>query len=159
MRLIDRIAMAGLAGLLLFTTAVGRAQSGTSSVQGTVADSSAAVIPDARIQLTNNATGVTLESRTDQTGNYSFPSVPVGLYTLTVTKEGFATYRMAAFNVIVGQHQTQDAKLSVATSTSVVTVNASGLSNLLDPQSNDLGTVIGPRAVENLPLNGRNFCS
>ncbi|MGB7133959.1 MAG: carboxypeptidase-like regulatory domain-containing protein [Acidobacteriaceae bacterium] len=157
MQLRNWTAIAGLGAMLLFGVGTGSAQSGTSSVQGTVTDSTGAVVPDSSVQLTNNGTGVTLQSRSDQTGNYSFPSVPPGLYTLQVTKDGFATYKITGFNVIVGQHQTQDAKLSVASSSTVVTVDASGLSNLLDPQSNDLGTVIGPHAVENLPLNGRNF--
>lgn len=133
------------------------AQSGTSSVQGTVTDSSGAVVPEADVTLTNNATGVKMGSKSDAAGSYSFPTVPPGLYTLEVAKAGFAGYKIKSFNVIVGQHQMQNAKLQVAASAETITVDASGLSNLLETESNDLGGVIGPQSVESLPLNGRNF--
>lgn len=149
--------IAVVAMMFLFYSVAGHAQSGTSSVQGTITDSSGAVIPGAIIALTNNATGVRMQGESDSAGNYSFPAVHPGLYTLEVEKSGFAGYKITTFSVIVGQHQTQNAALAVASSSTTVTVDASGLSNLLDSQSNDLGTVIGPKSVENLPLNGRNF--
>jgi Carboxypeptidase regulatory-like domain len=133
-----------------------RAQSGTSSVQGTVTDSTGAVIPGASVILTNNATGVALNATSDSSGSYSFPSVLPGVYSLEITKEAFASYKLSQFKVIVGQHANESATLNVAATASVV-VNASGLSNQLDTQSNDLGTVIGPQSVQQLPLNGRNY--
>ena len=132
------------------------AQSGSSSVQGTVTDVSGAVIQGASIVLTNASTGVVLNGSSDSSGSYSFPSVPPGVYTVDVSKQDFASYKISQFNVIVGQHATQNAMLNVASSASVV-VNASGLSNLLDPQSNDLGTVVGPQSVNQLPLSNRNY--
>ncbi len=132
------------------------AQSGSSSVQGTVTDASGAVIQGATVVLTKAATGVVLNSTSDPSGQYSFPSIPPGVYSITISKGSFADFRVSQLNVIVGQHATEDAKLSPASS-ATVEVDASGLSNLIDPQSNDLGTVIGPRSVEQLPLNGRNF--
>src|SRR5581483_5338673 len=127
MKFRNQIALAGMAGLLLFHAGAARAQSGTSSVQGTITDTSGAVIPDAAVKLTNNATGVTLQNTSDPSGSYSFPSVRPGLYTLEVAKTGFATYKVTAFTVIVGQHQTQDARLDVASSSTVVNVDANGL--------------------------------
>ena len=146
-----------IAGGLLSNPTAMLSQSGTSSVQGVVTDSTGAVISGARVQLANNATGITLEGESDDAGAYSFPTVAPGLYTLAVTKAGFAGYRITAFKVIVGQHETQNARLDIAASLTTITVDASGLSNLLDTTSNDLGSVIGPQSVENLPLNGRNF--
>ena len=143
--------------LLLAAVPAARGQSGTSSVQGIVADTTGAVIPDSDITLTNDGTGVKLLTKSDNAGNYSFPTVLPGLYTLEVVKQGFAGYKITAFTVIVGQHQTQNARLTIAASATTITVDASGLSNVLDTNSNDLGGVIGPRAVENLPLNGRNY--
>ncbi len=151
------LALAGIAVFFFLTAGSAAAQSGTSSVQGSVTDLTGAVIPDASVALTNDATGVTISSRSDSAGTYSFPTVAPGLYTLQVTKSGFAGYKITAFSVIVGQHETQNAKLSVASSATTITVDASGLSNVLDTASNDLGGVIGPRSVENLPLNGRNY--
>jgi hypothetical protein len=157
MRFRALIGIASLAFLFVWTSPTVWAQSGTSSVQGTVTDSTGAVVPDSDVTLTNNATGVKISTKSDSAGSYSFPTVVPGPYTLEVTKSGFAGYQIRAFSVIVGQHETQNAKLSVASSATTVTVDASGLSNVLDTESNDLGGVIGPRSVENLPLNGRNF--
>lgn len=142
--------------LLLFAVSAAHAQSGTSSVQGTVADASGAIVQDANVVLTNTATGVVLSSKSDSSGSYSFPSVPPGGYSLEVSRTGFASYRISNFMVIVGQHASQNATLN-ASSTVTVDVDGSGLTALIDPQSNDLGTVIGPQSVEQLPLNGRNY--
>jgi hypothetical protein len=151
------IAALAITGVLLLNSTAGLSQSGTSSVQGVVTDSVGVVVPGAAVRLTNNATGVKLTGESDDAGSYSFPTVPPGLYTLDVTKNGFSGYEITSFNVIVGQHEIQNAKLSIATASTTITVDASGLSNLLDTESNDLGSVIGPPSVENLPLNGRNF--
>jgi len=134
-----------------------RAQSVDSSVQGAVVDPSGAVVPGAEVLLTNVRTGVVLRTESDAAGNYAFPAVPLGVYSLEVSKPGFSTYNLTQFNVIVGQHETENATLSIAAQAQTVTVQANGLANLLDTQSNDLGNVIGPQAVEQLPLNGRNF--
>ncbi len=134
-----------------------RAQSGRSSIQGAVTDASGAVILGAEVVLENTSTGVVLKAYTDGSGSYSFPSAPPGVYSLQVSKEGFASYKLSQFTVTVGQHASENATLNVAGSSESVVVEARGLSNLLDTQSNDLGTVIGPQSVQQLPLNGRNY--
>ena len=142
--------------LMMVCPLMGRAQSGMSSIKGTVTDSSGAVIPAASVVLSNASTGVLLNAVTDSTGNYSFPTVTPGIYGISVSKEGFASYRISQFNVAVGQHASQNAVLNIS-STTTVEVNATGLTNLLDTESNDLGTVIGPRSVNQLPLANRNY--
>ncbi len=132
------------------------AQAGSSSIEGTVSDPTGAVVPGANVVLTNTAMGVVLKAISDGAGAYSFPSIPPGVYSIEVDGANFASYRLSDVKVVIGQHATENARLSPASSTSV-TVDASGLTNLIDPQSNDLGTVIGPQSVEQLPLNGRNF--
>ena len=132
------------------------AQNGSSSIQGTVSDPTGAVVPGIAVQLTNAETNVALKTSTDGSGSYSFPSVAPGIYSVEMSGANFASYRISQFKVVVGQRATEDAKLSLSSSTSV-DVEANGLSNLIDPGSNDLGTVIGQQSVEQLPLNGRNF--
>ena len=145
-----------LAILVLMCSAGLQAQSGTSSVQGTVSDTTGAVIQGASVVLTNNSTGVALNATSDSSGSYSFPSVPPAVYSIDISKQAFASYKISEFKVTVGQHASENAILNVSSTASVV-VNASGLSNLLDTESNDLGTVIGPQSVQQLPLNGRNY--
>jgi len=134
-----------------------RAQGNSSSIQGTVVDSTGAMLPGADVKLTNVHTGVVLKTQTGATGNYSFPSVLIGLYSLQVSKQGFADYTISQFNVVVGQRVSQNATLNIASMAQSVTVEARGLANLLETESNDLGNVIGPQSVAQLPLNGRNF--
>jgi hypothetical protein len=148
-----------LLGLLLMITVQQaiRAQGISSSIQGAVVDTTGAMLPDVDIKLTNVQTGVVLKTQSDATGNFSFPSVLIGLYSLQFTKQGFADYTISQFNVRVGQRATENASLNVASAAQSVTVEAHGLANLLDTESNDLGNVIGPQSVSQLPLNGRNF--
>lgn len=143
--------------LVLANGLAARAQSVSSSIQGTVVDPSGAAVPDANVELTNMATGVKFQTQTNAAGNYFFPSVALGDYSLEASKSGFATYKLSDFNVVVGQHATQNIKLNVASTAQTVTVNAGGLANLLESGSNDLGNVIGTQSVAQLPLNGRNF--
>lgn len=148
-----------LLGLLLMITVQQaiRAQGISSSIQGAVVDTTGAMLPGVDIKLTNVQTGVVLKTQSDATGNFSFPSVLIGLYSLQFTKQGFADYTISQFNVRVGQRATENASLNVASAAQSVTVEAHGLANLLDTESNDLGNVIGPQSVSQLPLNGRNF--
>lgn len=134
-----------------------RAQSIDSTVQGVVADASGAVIPGADVNLINVRTGVMLKTESDSAGNYLFPAVSPGVYSLVVSKQGFANFQISQFNVVVGLHATENATLAIASAAQTVTVQANGLANLLETESNDLGNVIGPQSVEQLPLNGRNF--
>lgn len=145
---------------ILFTTSFVfeiQAQSVRSSIAGTVTDPSGAVVPAASAVLTNSATGVALRTETNAAGNYSFPSIGIGVYSLQVQKNGFSGYRISNLRVVVGQHATQNVVLRLAATRQTVTVNAGGLANLLESGSNDLGSVIGTHAVAQLPLNGRNF--
>lgn len=133
------------------------AQGVNSSLQGAVTDISGAAIPGADVKLINTRTGVQLETQSDGAGNYVFPAIAPGVYTLQVVKTGFAEFKLTEFSVIVGQRATENASMSIASQAQTVTVQANGLANLLETQSNDLGNVIGPQSVAQLPLNGRNF--
>ena len=141
---------------LLFAV-VAAAQTVSSSLEGTVADSSRAVVPAAAVVLTNLDTGTALKTATDNAGSYAFPSIPAGTYRLTVTRDGFSTYELSQFKVAAAQHTSQDIVLSVGQVTQGVTVNGGGLVNVLEKSSNDLGTLIEHQSVSELPLNGRNF--
>jgi len=134
-----------------------RAQTVTSSVGGVVKDTSGAVIPGAEVVLTNTGTGVGQQTTTDDAGRYWFPSVLVGSYSLRVSKQGFQTYVLSQFKVVVAQRLTEDIVLKLGATSQTITVRAGGLAPLLQPSSNDLGSLIEPSSVNQLPLNGRNF--
>ena len=134
-----------------------RAQSGNAVVDGVIEDPSGAVMPGCEVKLVNIATGGVLTTQSDGTGLYVFPSVKAGSYTLQIAIEGFKSYSLSDFRVTVGQHATQNVRLELGPSSQTITIEASGSAPLLEPKSNELGTLIEPVSVQQLPLNGRNY--
>ena len=78
------------------------------AVVGTVHDSSGAVVPDAKVTLTNTATGVSVTRTTTGDGNYEFVTVPVGVYLVTAEKAGFSIALVDNVQVQVGARQRVD---------------------------------------------------
>src|SRR5207245_3862319 len=101
--------------------APGFSQSGNGSVRGTVSDPTDAVVPGAKVRLTNIATNVVAETTSNGAGFYVFPVVVPGSYTLTVESPALAKFQ-AEFVVQTAQSATLDAKLKVATETTLITV-------------------------------------
>lgn len=152
------IALLGVYGALtMFSGRTLKAQTVTSSLDGTVTDSSGAAMPTAEISLKDLSTGVVLNTKSDGTGHFAFPSIPAGTYQLTVSQKGFAPYVLSDFKVAVAQHLSESVVLKVGTVVQTVTVKGGGLEQLLQKGSNDLGNLISPESVTQLPLNGRNF--
>jgi hypothetical protein len=146
-----------LIGLALLFASVAVAQTNTSVVEGRVADPSGSVIRECSVVLTNLQTGGAITTQTNETGTFVFPSVPVGSYTLKVVKDGFKVYKLSDFRVTVEQRATLDVQLELGPVAEIVIVEAAGSAPLLEPASNELGTLIEPVNVQQLPLNGRNY--
>jgi hypothetical protein len=131
------------------------AQVATAAINGTVTDSSGAVIPGASVVLLNANTGARRTTVSNNVGNYSFVEIVPGQYTLEVTKTGFETQRQAEFTLSVNQTATYNFTLPVGMATQTVTVQAAAAK--LQTGSAELGTVVDRQEVNDLPLNGRNF--
>jgi hypothetical protein len=134
-----------------------RGQTVNSMIEGLVTDSTGAVIPGAAVVLTNVDTHVAQTTETNDAGRYAYPSVPPGLYSLKVSKQGFESYLLDRFKVVVAQRPTENVVLKVGSIAQLVTVTAGGLAPLLERHSNEVDTLIEPTTVSELPLNGRNF--
>jgi hypothetical protein len=132
-----------------------RAQGAAGAINGTVSDSSGAVIPQAAITLTNVGTNVRRTTVTNDTGNYALLQIPPGQYTLEVTKEGFKPGEVTDITVLVNQTATYDVTLSVGTTVQTLEVQAAAAT--LQTSTAELGTVVTTHQVNDLPLNGRNF--
>lgn len=143
--------------MLFLGNRVMEAQGVSSSLVGTVVDTTGGVVPGANVTLTNLDTGTALKTATDGTGRYAFPTITVGTYRLTVSKKGFKTYELSEFKISVAQDASENVVLSVGQLAQTVTVNGGRLANLLQTNSNDLGTLIERQSVAELPLNGRNL--
>ena len=144
-----------LALLLLFCPCSTYAQLSTASVNGTVHDATGAVIVGAQVILTDTATGTQRTTASNSAGDYAFVDVPPGNYTLTASKQGFATSKQPSFVLYVNQTATFNFSLSVGSQVQQVTV--SGEATQLATSTENLGTVVNQVAVNALPLNGRNF--
>lgn len=133
------------------------AQSSTSVVEGIVQDATGAVIQNCEVNLMNRETGARLTTRTNQEGVYAFLSVQPGVYSLEASKEGFKSYSIDNFRIAVAQRATHNILLGLGSASTTVTVDGSGSVSLSEPTSNELGTLIEPVNVRELPLNGRDF--
>jgi hypothetical protein len=123
------------------------------SISVTVTDPSGAGIPAAALSLKDTSTNVIRKAVTQQTGTYSFQSLPYGNYELTVTKDGFDNALFQAIQVETARVTSIAAKLKVGNTQQTVTI--SGESPLVETQSNVLSDTIDTNQVVNLPLSGR----
>lgn len=122
----------------------------TTSLHGTVTDSSRAAIAGAQITLTETATNTSRETTTNSTGAYNFPAVLPGTYSLTVTASGFQTYLQSGLQLMVSLPATSDVQMKVGSISQTVAV--SGKAPLLNTTDASLGHTMGSESIENLPL-------
>jgi hypothetical protein len=142
--------------LMLALASVAFAQVGNQgSIGGTVVDPSNAVIAGATLTATNQATGVSFTTQTNQDGLYYFAVLPVGTYDLRIEKQGFTPSVTKDITVNVGSKLTIDLKLAV--SAAAETVNVSAETPLVETSRTNVSSTVDSNSVANLPVNGRNF--
>ncbi len=100
------------------------AQTGTTSLRGTVTDSSGSVVPDAEVTLSNPEIAATLTTHSDKNGAYQFREVRPSTYTLSVTAQGFAPFKQTGLTLLVSTPASSDVQLQVASGTTTVEVVA-----------------------------------
>ncbi len=140
--------------ILLLSAGLTLAQTYRGGLAGTVADSTAAAVIDATVKITNNATGLTRSQNTQTAGDFNFPELPVGIYRVEITKAGFQVYTQDV-EVAVGKIASLPVTLGVASQSQTVEVQAAAAS--LEIKDSALNAVINTRAVQEIPLNGRDF--
>jgi len=131
------------------------AQVDEGSITGTVADSSGAVVPNARVTLLNTDQGITLQTHTGAGGSYTFSPVRIGHYTITVTAPGFSTTTQSNLTLLIAQTLQVNIQLKVGQASETVRITEAP--PLLQTQEASTGQVIDREEVNDLPLNGRNF--
>src|SRR5438128_572929 len=142
--------------MLLIVVGLGAAmaQTGSSNITGSVRDVNGAVVPGATVTAKNEATGVTSTQTTTDSGLYAFSSLLVGVYTITVEKQGFKTLQKTNNVLEVGTPLVVDGALEVGQVSE--TVNVQGGTEQLQTANATIGNVVEQKALETLPLNGRN---
>jgi hypothetical protein len=144
--------------LLLVGIGTGRmfGQAGaTGTILGTVTDSSAAIIPDVKVTVTNTATNQAFKTVTSSSGDYYAPSLSPGTYTVSAEVKGFQKSVTTGFVLAVDQKIRVDLALKPGAVTETVEVTAQAVE--LDTDSAALSQLVSQQQVEELPLNGRNF--
>src|SRR5260370_24562833 len=137
--------------LLLSVLAVSAlAQSERGTIAGTVTDSSGAVIPGAKVTVTNEATNITLNFTTNEAGNFVAPSVSVGSYSVRVDQEGFRPYRKTGIAVDAATTVRADVQLEVGTAQQVVEVKAEAVQ--LQAENAKSSATVTNKLVDELPL-------
>lgn len=145
-----------LLAVLVFSSPNAFAQAtATANLNGTVKDTSGAVVPGAKATLTNIATGEKRTAVSDAVGVFRFVLLPPTTYSLEVTAPGFTTVRVNAITLYIGQTVAQNVTLTPGAVLQTVTVNSAP--PLLQTTSTNAGTVVTPTTVQSLPLNGRDF--
>jgi hypothetical protein len=142
--------------ILAFVAVTGAlsAQTGTTSLRGTVTDPKGASVPDATITLSNSDINVTLSTKTDKDGAYQFLEVRPATYLLTVEAPGFATVKQTGLVLLVSTPRTQDIKLVVAAvATTVEVISSAQTINTADAT---LGNAFNQSQISALPFEGRD---
>lgn len=141
--------------MLLFCSQATFAQLTTADILGTVSDATGAVIPNASITLVNLGTNETRTAQSNATGDYSFTLLPVGHYSITVKANGFQASVTKDLAVEAGDRARSDVHLQLGSESTIVEVTAS--TPLLQADSATVSSSVTAMAVQDLPLNGRNF--
>lgn len=149
---ISMCAMALLGGFLLATPALAQETFGT--IVGTVTDPQGAVLPGATVTVTSLGTGEKRSAATDGQGNYQILSLPRGEYKIDITSNGFKHYSRSPIDVVVDQQARVNVAMEVGTASQEVTVNAAP--PIMQTENASLGQAVEGKAVQTLPLNGRN---
>src|SRR5882672_663012 len=142
--------------VLLFSSPSALGQAVNATLLGTVTDSSAAAVANVKVTITETNTGISRTSQTNESGNYVFPDLPPGTYTVTAEQRGFKRASRAGIDVIVNTTGRVDLVLEPGSTSETITVEAE--TPILQTERADTGRKLESVLTENLPLGtNRNF--
>lgn len=147
--------LAVLAFLAVLSTTAVFAQVTTADVLGTVTDSTGGVLPDVKITVHNIDTGADAPAVSDNAGNYLVRLLPPGRYSIKATASGFKSLTVPEVTLAIGDRLRQDIRLEVGSLEQSIEVSAS--SPVVQTDKSSVSNLINTEALQNLPLNGRNF--
>ena len=142
-------------GLMFSSAGFAQTQSGLSTIQGTVTDSTGAVIRSATIQVMNKAMGVASAAKSNDVGFYQVPGLVTGTYNLTVTAAGMKTNEYTV-ELLATQTAVVNPVLAVGAVTEKVQVSAS-IVQLTDPTSGAITSTLTNDQINHIPMNGREI--
>jgi len=134
--------------------ALAQTQAINGSIRGRVMDAAGAAVAGAKVTAANDATGYTRTLSSDDQGYFVFPNLPLGPYTVTVAKEGFATQKRPGVTLDAGTEAVVDTALSVGAM--AMEIEVSGGAPVIEPSRVATGRTITSAEIEDLPLTSRN---
>jgi hypothetical protein len=126
----------------------------SSAIEGSVKDSADAIIPSAKVVLTNMDTGVSSATETNSDGYFHFPALGPGKYKVAVTMPGFAT--VTEDNIVLTAMSVRDASIKLQPSSVTTNVEVNAMPTAVDTDEAKVSSVITAQQVAELPLEGRN---
>lgn len=141
--------------LALAVGAFAQSQATTGNIEGRVLDPKDAAVPGAAVTVTNQATGLERTATTNDQGDFSVILLPPGPYTVRANSSGFAQSEVKDVIVTVGGKTPLEVKLSVGGASGSVTVTSEAPA--IETTLTSVSTTVNSRAIENLPVNGRNY--
>lgn len=135
------------------------AQTGRSSVKGTVKDAQGNVVVGATVTLSNPETNFTRTSTTSDSGQFNFELVPPDTYRLEVEAKGFKKAILNDIGALVAKPTEVAVSLEVGSVTESVSVTASATESIINTQDASLGNNFVSHQISQLPLNARNVAS
>jgi len=145
---------AGLPVLIAPAMAWGQSQSINGTIRGHVTDASGASVAGASVTVTNAEVGYSRAIQTGGDGYYVLVNLPLGTYSVSITKEGFSTAHYDQIALSAGKEATLDSSLLVGSATEQIEVIASTTN--IDPSTLNVQRTLDSREIENLPLTSRN---
>lgn len=130
------------------------AQTGTTSLRGTILDKTAAAVAGAKVKLVKTDQGLQYELTSNGHGEYQFVSLAPGAYTLTVQAEGFRKFEQRNIELLVNNPETVNVTLEVGSTTQTVEVSAQA--ETLNTSDASLGVAFGEYQIKELPMEARN---
>jgi len=145
-----------LLAVALSTAFPGIAQlSTTATIAGNVTDSTGALVPDATVTATDEATKITTIRKTGPDGSYVIPSLTVDPYTISISKEGFNTYTVSGIALHPATTANINGTLQPGSVTDKITVTAAAVQ--VETSTSEISTEVNSAQVSTLPMNGRNY--
>ncbi len=141
--------------LLLLFAGLCWGQKDTGNIVGTVRDSSGAVVPRARVIISDVDRGTSFSTTTNGSGEYVSGPLKIGRYRIKVEKEGFKAVAVGPVELNLQERPSVNVTLQVGQVQQQVTVTSQGPQ--LETETSDLGQVVTSKRIETLPLNGRNY--
>src|SRR5712691_13269197 len=155
MRFVAFLTCSLISGVLMTQGAAGQSGLGSGRIEGTVTDESGATVAGATITTRNDATGLATVQTSDPNGHFLLPYLTPGTYHVSVQKDGFKFTQLDSVGVAVGTTISLRPQLAVGSTDTKVIVTADP--PLVDTTQSSISSVVGQGAIENLPLNGRDF--